>query len=253
MKNSNYYSIQLLLKIFLICFTSELSAESAYKKTIYNGFINREMEKWGPVIQTIETTNPPTTLETKLELIDYYYGYIGYLVKKKQYSIAEKLLVKGEILINQVIKQSPKNATAFSYLGAFIGYRIAISKFKAIYLGSQSTFYVNKAYELDPKNIQVNIDKGNILFFSPRIFGGDIEEALKYYLKAVKLIEINKTTSQNWAYLNVLTNIGMAYEKLDQPHNAKLTYEKILSHEPNFYWVKVDLYPKFLVKQKNTN
>ena len=250
MKNSKIYSINLIFKIIIICFSSELYAESTYKKIIYNGFINREMEKWGTVIQSIETTNPPTTIDSKLELIDYYYGYIGYLIKKKQFSIAVKLLDKGDILINQVIKQSPKNATAYSYMGAFIGYRIAISKFKAIYLGSESLFYVNKAYELDPKNIQVNIDKGNILFFSPRIFGGDVEEALKFYLKAVKLIEINKNTSQNWAYLNVLTNIGMAYEKLDQPNNAKLTYEKILSHEPNFYWVKVDLFPKFLAKQK---
>jgi len=239
---------RLIITFFLFSLAPEVFAESPYKKTIYNAFINREMYKWGTVIHTIETYNPPATIDQKLELIDYYYGYIGYLISKKQYETAEKLLIKGEKMVDQVLKVSPKNATAYSYKGSFIGYRIGISKFKAVYLGSESSDNVNKAYELDPHNVQAIIDKGNILYYSPKIFGGDKEEALKFYLKGAKQIEINKGTYQNWTYLNLLTIIALAYEKTDQPKLAKLTYEKILRQEPNFYWVKVDLYPKFLAK-----
>jgi tetratricopeptide (TPR) repeat protein len=245
-----YHLKILAISCLLFSIALGISAESAYKKTIYYCFINREMYKWANIIHNIETNNPPVTIEQKLELIDYYYGFVGYLIGKKQLELAEKYVNKADKLIVQVLKESPKNATAYSYKGSFIGYRIGISKFKAIYLGPESSAYVNKAYELDPQNIQAIIDKGNILFYSPSIFGGDKEEALKFYLKGAKLIETNKDTYQNWAYLNLLTITALAYEKTEQPQRAKLIYDKILRQEPNFYWVKVDLYPKFLAKNK---
>lgn len=250
MENPNYSLKTLLISLLLFSLTIEISAESPYRKSIYTTFISREMYKWGSIINAIETNNPPTTLEQKLELIDYYYGFIGYLIGKKQLETAEKYVNKGDKLIAQVLKESPKNATAYSYKGSFIGYRIAISKFKAIFLGPESAANVNKAYQLDPQNIQAIIDKGNILYYAPSLFGGDKTEALKFYLKGAKLIENNKDTYQNWAYLNLLTIIALAYEKTDQPQHAKLIYDKILRQEPNFYWVKVDLYPKFLAKYK---
>ena len=248
MKRSKHQFNILVISCLLFSIGLKTSAESVYRKTIYNCFINHEMYKWGNIIQSIEINNSPSNIEQKLELIDYYYGFVGYLIGKKQLEAAEKYVNKADKLIAMVLKESPKNATAYSYKGSFIGYRIVISKFKAIYLGPESTAYVNKAYELDPQNIQAIIDKGNILYYSPSIFGGDKEEALLFYLKAAKLIETNKDTYQNWAYLNLLTITALAYEKTEQPQRAKLIYDKILRQEPNFYWVKVDLYPKFLVK-----
>jgi len=242
---------RLIITIFLFTLVPDIFADSPYKKTIYNAFINREMHQWGTVINLFETNTPTPTLEQKLELINYYYGYIGYLISKKELKKAESLVIKGEKIINEVLKSYPKNATAYSYKGSFIGYRISISKFKALYLGPESVANVNKAFGLDPQNIQAIIDKGNILFYSPGIFGGSIDEALKFYIKGSKMIEKNKDTYQNWAYLNLLTMIGISLEKKNKLEEAKLTYEKILRIEPNFYWVKVELYPGLLVKLKH--
>jgi len=250
MNRSKYILNRLIITISLFALSPEMFSESPYKKTIYNAFINREMYKWQYVILTIETKNLPKTLDQKLELINYYYGYIGYLIKKKQFETAENYINKGEKLIDQLLKTSPKNATIYSYKGSFIGYRITISKFKAIYLVAESSANLNRAYELDPSNVQVNIDKGNIMFYAPPLLGGDKKEALKYYLKGAKLMETNRETDQNWAYLNVLTMIAKTYEIIDQPLLAKQTYEKILKKEPDFYWVKMDLFPKFLEKHK---
>ena len=228
----------------------DVYSESPYKKTIYNAFVNREMNKWVNVIHTIENTSSPVTVDQKLELIKLYYGYTAYLINKKQVSTAEIYISKAELMIDEVIKLSPKNATVYAFKGSFIGYRIGISKFKAIYLGSESSDNINKALELDSQNIQALIDKGNMLYYSPRLFGGDKVEALIYYLKGLKILEKNADTDHNWVYLNLLTNIALAYEKTDQPIQAKQTYEKILRKEPNFHWVRDDLYPKFLAKTK---
>ncbi|MFA6580785.1 MAG: hypothetical protein WCS79_03185 [Paludibacter sp.] len=250
MNSSKYIFNRLIITISLFILSPEIFPESPYKKTIYNAFINREMYKWKDVIVTIETKNPPKTLDQKLELINYYYGYIGYLIKKKQYETAEIYINKGEKLIDKLFIISPNNATIYSYKGSFIGYRITISKFKAFLLAAESSANLNKAYELDPSNVQANIDKGNIMFYAPPLFGGDKKEALKYYLKGAKLMETNRETDQNWAYLNILTMIAKIYEIIDQPLQANQTYEKILRKEPDFYWVKMDLYPKFREKHK---
>jgi tetratricopeptide (TPR) repeat protein len=246
---------KILLIIFIFTCAGLLSsiktyAESNYKSATYTSFINHEMYKWENIIHNFETNNPPTTIEQYLELIDYYYGFTSYLIGRKQLETAEKNIEKANKLIALVLKKSPKNATAYSYKGAFIGLSIGINRFKAIFLGSESSANVNKAYGLDPQNIQANIDKGNILYYSPSVFGGDKKEALKFYIKAAKIIEAKKDTYQNWAYLNLLTNTALAYEKTEQPHLAKLIFEKILQIEPNYYRVKVDLYPKFLTKHK---
>jgi tetratricopeptide (TPR) repeat protein len=240
---------KLVLTLFLFTLAPEIYSESPYKKTIYNTFINREMYKWGAIIHTLDT-GKPTTVDKKLELINYYYGYIGYLIGKKQNDVAGSMIIKGEKLIHQVLVASPKNATAISFKGSFLGFRMGLNKYKSFGLSRESFANINRAYSMDPQNVQANIDKGNILYYSPGIFGGDKEEALKYYLKGSRILEKNRDTDQNWVYLNLLTVIAMAYEKTDQPEQARQICEKLLRKEPNYRWIKDVYYPQLLEKTR---
>jgi tetratricopeptide (TPR) repeat protein len=251
MERPKYLITGLIIALVLLSGKQNALAQSPYKKTVYTAYINGEMNKWAAVIQTIERNNDIKTVDQKLELISYYYGYIGYLIGTKKTDDAQKLIVKGEKLIEQVLHTEPRNATAYAFKGSFIGFRIGISKFKAISLGPESAANVNKAVELDPTNTQAIVDKANALFYTPALFGGNKQEALKLFLKAAKLIESKKNTENNWFYLSLLTTIAKAYEKLDHTNQAKLTYEKILRVEPGFKWVKDDLYPNFIARTKS--
>lgn len=244
--NSAY--TKLIALIVILAFTSASFSETCYKKTIYTAFITHDMAKWEGVIKTIEAANNTNTVDQKLELINYYYGYIGWLIGQKKFKQAEKYIPKGEKLIHQVLVASPKNATAYSFKGSFLGFKIGIDKYKAIFLGTDSKNSINKALELEPQNVQAIIDKGNLLYYSPSIFGGDKHEALNYFIKGVKLLEKNKDTNQSWVYLNLLTIIASAYEDTNKLENAKLTYEKIIRSEPDIDWVKNKLYPELLAK-----
>lgn len=247
---SNYTFNKILTTLILLSITTGAFSESPYKKNIYNAFVNRDMCKWEKVIQTMESANSATTIDQKLELVNYYYGYIGWLIGKKQYKPAEKLIPKGIKLINEVLAVSPKNATAYSFKGSFIGFRIGIDSYKGIFLGSDLRNNINKAMQLDPQNVQALIDKGNILYYSPCLLGGDKKLALNYFLKGARLMEKNNETYQNWVYLNLLTLIASAYEKTDKLEDAKLTYEKIIRNEPDIKWVKDELYPQLIAKIK---
>lgn len=250
MYKSKYLINTLIICCILFAFSIEASSQSQYKKAIYTAFIHRDMTKWENIIQTIESSNSINTIDQKLELISYYYGYVGYLVGKKQYSPAENLIEKGEKLIDQVLRVSPRNATAYSFKGSFLGFEIAANKYKAVFLGGESKSDINRAIRLDPENVQALIDKGNILYYAPRLFGGDKKEALVYFLNGAKIIEKNKDTDENWIYLNLLTIIASTYEKIGNLEEAKLIYQKILRIEPDLVWVKNDLYPKLLAKIK---
>jgi tetratricopeptide (TPR) repeat protein len=251
MECTNSTQSRLIALLVLMTLATGVFSESPYKKNIYAAFITHDMSKWEKVIRTMESSNTTKTVEQKLELINYYYGYIGWLIGQKKFPQAEKLIPKGEKLINEVLKISPKNATAYSFKGSFLGFKIGIDKCKAIFLGSESKNDINKAMLLDPQNLQAIIDKGNLLFYSPRIFGGDKNEALNYFLKGVKLMEMNNETNQNWVYLNLLTMIATVYEKTDKLKDAKFTYEKIMRNEPDIKWIKYDLYPQLLAKIKS--
>jgi tetratricopeptide (TPR) repeat protein len=169
---------------------------------------------------------------------------------KKQFETAQEFIERAEKLNNQVIRSSQKNATAYSYKGAFMGFRIGLNRMKSVYLWPESRGYIDRALKLEPTNVQAIIDKGNMLYYSPGMLGGDKEDAVVLFLKAEKLMEKNKETDHNWVYLNLLVTLAKASEKLDKPQEAKLFYEKALQKEPNFRWVKDDLYPKLLLKLK---
>ena len=248
-KPKNYLN-RLFLLLILTFAASETKAESPYRRSFYTSFINREMYRWGGLINTVEASNPPATIDQKLELINFYYGYIGHMMGKKEHEIAGDYLERAEKLNNQVLRLSPRNATAYAYKGAFMGMRIGLNRLKSVYLGPESKMYINKAIALEPNNVQAIIDKGNLLFYSPGMLGGDKDDAITLFLHAEKLMEKNKDTDHNWNYLILLTTLAKAYEKLDQLPAAKLAYEKALRNEPNYKWVRDDLYPKLILRMK---
>ena len=208
------------------------------------------MFKWGSIINSMETSNPPTTIEQQLELESYYYGFIGHMLGKKRNDVVDEYLERAEKLNTKILKASPKNPAAHSFKGSFLGFHIGLNRFKSVYLGPESKFFINKAVNLDPNNITALILKGNMLFYAPGMFGGDKEDALELYLKAEKLIEKSNDTDYNWEYLNLLTTLGRAYEHLNRWKDAKLMYEKALQKEPNYHFVKDELYPRLLNRMR---
>ena len=232
-----------LISLFLICTATISIGQNAYREPIYLAYVQGDMSRWEAIIRLMEERSDDFSDEERKELISYYYGYISFLLETDQKDKVQDYIIKGETHLNALLKSAPNDVTALAYKGSFIGFRIGTNKFKALTLGKESISYINRAYKLDSQNVQAILDKGNLLYHMPGIFGGDKKEAVRLYEKAVLRMEKHQNLKQNWLYLNVLTTIARHYEEEKQWQKAVQIYEKILQQEPEFSWVKDTLYP----------
>jgi tetratricopeptide (TPR) repeat protein len=241
------YIVILILFIF-----SGLGAMATYKTEIYKAYISNNMNEWKKVMDRMN-------LETKrdndflLELLNYQYGYIGWCVGNKENEQAKKYLSLAEKNIEILEKQSFELSILNAYKSAFYGYRVGLNKLQAPFIGPKSVESAKKAIELDKNNPYGYIQIGNSEFYMPSIFGGSKTVALENFKKAENLMERNPEKLKNdWNYLSLLAMIVMSCKELKQYELAKYYCEKALKTEPEFLWVKLDLYPeiKYLIKQK---
>lgn len=238
MERSKYI---LIIQFFLVI---NLFANQNYKKIIYDAYINNNMQKWQQVINTMHYEKNKSD-EFILELLNYYYGYIGWCIGQKRIDEAEKYLKQAKKYLEILEGKKYKLSTICAYKSAFYGFELGISWYKAPFLGPKSVVCAKDAIKYDSNNPLGYIEYGNTQYFMPASFGGSKEKAIEYYKKAQQLMEKSEIyTKENWNYINLLARIGNAYLELENYQNAQSYFDKILIMEPNFTWVKDELYPK---------
>lgn len=238
--------------ILILFIFSGLGAMASYKTEIYKAYISNKMNDWKKVMDRMN-------LETKrdneflLELLNYQYGYIGWCIGNKENEQAKKYISLAEKNIDILEKQSFELSTLNAYKSALYGYKVGLNKFQAPFIGPKSVESAKKAIEMDKNNPYGYIQIGNSEFYMPSVFGGSKTVALENFKKAENLMERNPEKIKNdWNYLSLLAMIVMTYKELKEYELAKFYCEKALKTEPEFLWVKLDLYPeiKNLIKQK---
>jgi tetratricopeptide (TPR) repeat protein len=239
---------KILIGIFLILFChTHLKAQEQYQEIVYRAYIFNQMDQWDKVIGDLYKTNETLELTQSIELINYYYGYIGWAIAEGLNKKAKAYLKTAKTLVNELIELHPEEAVLYAYKGAFIGFQIGLNKIKAVVLGPESLKNIDHSIELDSMQYQGWIEKGNALFYMPKMFGGSKVKALDAYTKALKIMEQDPDQIQkNWMYLNLLLIIGQSYDKTGQFELAKDTYDKTLQQEPNFMYLRDELYPSFI-------
>ncbi|MGK9476315.1 tetratricopeptide repeat protein [Melioribacter sp. OK-6-Me] len=204
------------------------------------------MELWKTTIDSIEERGIFSDQEY-LELLNYYYGYIAWSIDGKKYNSAEYYIEKSKKIIKHLENKQYCLSSLYAYKAALIGYEIGISQYKAPFIGRKSLKYATQAIKADSENPMGYIQLGNIAFYTPALFGGSKKEALVHYLHAYELMKKNKHQIRyNWNYLNLLVSIINTYIKLEEYDKAEEFCLIALEIEPEFDWVKKNLYPKLL-------
>lgn len=225
------------------------SLKAGNKEEIYKAYISNNMQQWKKVIDAMQNQGAKSN-DFMFELLNYQYGYVAWCIGNKKESEASDYIKKADKHMEALEKNNYKLSLVHSYKSAFYGYKIGLSRVKAPFLGPKSVESAKLAIKLDANNPYGYLQYGNALYYMPSFVGGSKEEGLENYLKALNLMERSQENLKNdWNYLNLLTVIAKAYtEKGDKP-TAKAYYQKILKYEPDYLWVKNELYPR-LLKEK---
>jgi len=237
----------------LICFLlfwSFAGIQASYRSDIYAAYVGNKMPGWKNIIDQLETIETKSN-DLLLELVNYQYGYIAWCIGNKRNDEAKEYLDLAENNISVLAKNNQNLSIVNSYKSAFYGYRIGLNILLAPFIGPKSMECAKLAIQQDAGNPFGYIQYANIQYFMPSIFGGSKTEALKFYLKAKDLMEKNeKDIYENWNYLSLLTVIAQAYSDINDFQSSRLYFEKILKREPEFGWVKNELYPQLLMKMR---
>ena len=218
-----------------------------FKTEIYNAYISSSMDKWKTIMEQMESewmrTRDPGLL---YDLTEAQYGYIAYCISVKKKEEARTCLEKAERNIQLLLVFNDSLSNVYSLQGAFYGLRAGLAPLKAPVYGKRSAESNEKAIALSPEDPQGWMEKANIEFYKPAIFGGSKRRSVPYYEKAVNLYEQeSELMNHNWMYLNCMSGLANAYAETGQLKQADHLYRRILKTEPQFKWIREDVYPSF--------
>ena len=237
--------------ILLILSFVMFSTKAQYKSEVYRAYINNQMSSWKSIIDKMELETNKSD-DFLLDLINYQYGYIGWCLGNKEKKQAKAYLKLAEDNLATLEKSSYNPSYINAYKSAFYGFNIGLNKLKAPFAGPKSIDAAKLSMKEDASNPYGFIQYGNAQFYMPPIFGGSKSEALMYYHQAETIMKENTNNlKEDWNYLSLLVNIAEAYSEMKEYDKAEEYFKQILEVEPNFNWVKNELYPDFIKKRNN--
>ena len=221
------------------------------KIEIYNAYIGNDMVAWKKIIDRIQNQERKSN-EVLLSLVNYQYGYIGWCIGNEKEKEAETYISLARNNLAVLESNNYNLSMVYTYYAALYGYEIGLSIIRAPFIGPKSTKYAENALKLDQGNPFAYLQLGNIQYYMPSLFGGSVNEAIRYFLQAKVLMEKNKEAIlKDWNYLHLLTLIVQAYTDVEDFRSAKAYCEIILKIEPRFLWIKDELYPQVMHQFKN--
>jgi tetratricopeptide (TPR) repeat protein len=218
------------------------------RKSIYQGYIAGDMASWRRGISQLKVglaANPANASQFTYELALAQYGLIGYCIGSESCNDIDELIDSTEEMLEELLDQNERWAEVHAVLGGLYGLKIGMSPAKGIYLGPRSTRHIEKATEYGPDHPAGWIELGNARYHAPKLFGGDVEEAISCFSRAATLYESRPSLkTYSWLYLHALAWLGQSYEKAGKADQALETYRRALVAEPDFKWVRDELIPQ---------
>jgi tetratricopeptide (TPR) repeat protein len=229
-------------------FSSPISAVPEQNCTVYGGYLSGDIDMFVNGIAEQERKYRASGRSDDLYiLVVSRYGYIGYLLSLNNNREARRVLDDANENLETLKGDRSFRARATAMEGALMAMRISLNPLRATYLGARSMSLMEEALDIDNREPVAWVEMGNARFHAPGFAGGSKEEAVKCFSEAVRLFEADERLLKcNWHYLHALVWLAKSHEETGNLQSAKRIYEKLLSIEPQFMWVKQELYPQLL-------
>ena len=243
-------NILLVSLVGLIGVTGQVSGQvTEMRQKLYQSYITADMKSWAEVLDEMEVMYSKShSSQILYELTFAQYGYIAFCMVRDDKESARFYSKKAGENIKVLVEKSPDEAALRALNGALYGLKAGIDPYKVMIYARKSIHENELALQLDEGVANVWMEKGNLDFHKPDIFGKDVPGAIDSYTRAVQLFESSNQTAGNWMYLNTLVSLARAYTLQEEYRKADDVYKKILAAEPGITWRRDRDYPRFRKK-----
>jgi len=217
------------------------------KELTYKAYLQNDPVLWKNAVDEAKKVilREMDTKTNKYELVMAKYGLLNQTMSNKSEDVFNANLDSTIELLKELIESDSKWAEPRAILSSVYGLQMGYSPFKGMYLGGKSSQLIDKAMKLDRTSATVVKLYAGSKFFTPTLFGGDLQESIDKFEKSITLFE-EGSLENDWLYLDAMAWLGMAYMKNEQKKKAVAVFEKAIAFEPEFNWVKMALLPKAL-------
>jgi len=180
--------------------------------------------------------------ESKIFAIKIKYGLLYACLSNQDEETFEQYLEDTENQLKVLMREYESSSELFVISAGIMSIQMGFSPMKGMTLGALSGQHIEKALRLDSLNAMAWRQYASSKYFTPKMWGGDINEAIQKYEHAVSLYEKQNLTN-DWTYLDAITWLGIAYQKVGEKEKAEAAYNKALQVASDFGWVKHSLLP----------
>jgi len=212
--------------------------DSSHHQVMYSAYVTNSETLWSKSISDLQKDYD---LDPKADYLLYLahalFGQCGVHMSTQNKKAAKATIKKGLECVEKLEKEKKFLSEAYALKSAFYGLSMGISPMKGMILGPKSDKLQDKALKLDPNNAFAWKQKASSYFHTPSMFGGDMEEAVKTYQKAVDIYK-SQCQTFDWQKLDAMVWLGQALHKTKKYKEAITVYEDILKEAPDHGWVK---------------
>ena len=166
----------------------------------------------------------------RLALASSYLAEIALELRDK--AAAERAAKTGISAAERAVALKPENAEYFRVLGTLYGQVIPANVLLGISYGKKAEDAIAKAIALDGKSVQAYLARGIGNYYTPEMFGGGPEPAIRDLRHA---IELNPKSAEAYLWL------GLALRKTHHNAEAREALTKSLELNPERIWTKQQL------------
>jgi hypothetical protein len=208
-----------------------------FQCAFYDSYKSGTMVPWPALIAEMENAGSEN-IEWQTEIVKAMYGLVGYQIGLGEKDVARKYIDKADYLLDVLLEKNPKNAKLHALSGAFYGFKISLAAYKAPFLGPKSLSHIEKAISLEPNNPAGYIEKGNSLMYRPAAFGGNKEEGLALFRKALVLMDARPNEKCDWQKLLLRTFIVKALYETKRDNEAQTFVKQMEKEYGSMEWIK---------------
>ncbi len=233
-----------IVLITLLTLPTFAQVSSEVQALFYRGYLTASKAPWEQAIQKIEQDASLNNIDKLTVLTEAQTGLLVYALANQDEATYEKVADLLKENLETLLKQNETDARSLAKMARLNGATMAFDHWKAMYLGPQSEKLVGRALQAEPESPEAWMQRGGSLLFTPEMFGGDVDEAVVAFEKAVQYYEAQPNHASDWQYLDALAWLGQSYQKADRSAEAVAIFQKALKVEPDFGWVKYTLMPQ---------